>query len=556
MGSGFKRIGSLRTFNEYRDEEAATANRRSGVGREGLMLEYETLALRVHPPNVVIDNEAHETCTVITIDSANRPGTLVEVVQYLTEMGLCINSARISSDGGWFVDVFHVLDHGRKVTSRDKVDKLAAMLTVNYEPDVSPVAVIGAGAPPETASSPKAGKEWTTVFELAGQDRAGLLADVTQLLTCNGCDVRSAAVWTYRNRVAFVMSVMENGKPMSKSTKLTRLHELLIKMMGDKRGRAVVAVKNVKGEIHHDRRLHQRMLQEDQHEWARQLALHRSSLPSMVEERVWAEGDGEGGGSALGTRRSSVDLTRPSSPPPSDSSQASTTVPALDSKENLRSTRYSKPTITVTDMPALGYWVATIKCKDRTKLLFDTVCTLADMRYDVYHATIDSNNGKAFQEYFLRPCLGDAIWDEMRAAQLRAMLEVAVERRFPQGLKVHVHSVNRFGLLASLSRVLFENRLSIRRAVVKTHDGNASAHTFYVMDASGAPPNRERVEQACHMIGGKLVEAGSEPTEEQIKVGSGDYKFSFSFLNKQWFKEWSGTSASMSGSPEGLSGSL
>jgi len=36
----------------------------------------------------------------------------------------------------------------------------------------------------------------TTVFELAGQDSAGLLADVTQLLTTNGCNVRSAAVRT------------------------------------------------------------------------------------------------------------------------------------------------------------------------------------------------------------------------------------------------------------------------------------------------------------------------------------------------------------------------
>ena len=34
----------------------------------------------------------------------------------------------------------------------------------------------------------------TTVFELAGQDAAGLLADVTSLLTTNGCNVRSAAV--------------------------------------------------------------------------------------------------------------------------------------------------------------------------------------------------------------------------------------------------------------------------------------------------------------------------------------------------------------------------
>ena len=34
----------------------------------------------------------------------------------------------------------------------------------------------------------------TTVFELAGEDQSGLLADVTHLLTTNGCDVRSAAV--------------------------------------------------------------------------------------------------------------------------------------------------------------------------------------------------------------------------------------------------------------------------------------------------------------------------------------------------------------------------
>ena len=42
--------------------------------------------------------------TLITIASANRPGTLVEVVQGLTELGLDVHRARISSDGGWFVD--------------------------------------------------------------------------------------------------------------------------------------------------------------------------------------------------------------------------------------------------------------------------------------------------------------------------------------------------------------------------------------------------------------------------------------------------------------------
>lgn len=44
-----------------------------------------------------------------------------------------------------------------------------------------------------------------------------------------------------------------------------------------------------------------------------------------------------------------------------------------------------------------------IKCKDRTKLLFDTVCTLADCGYDVFHATIDSEASFSHQE--VRPQL-------------------------------------------------------------------------------------------------------------------------------------------------------
>lgn len=43
------------------------------------MLEHETLLLRVNPPNVDVDNQSHPSETVITVDSANRPGTLVEV---------------------------------------------------------------------------------------------------------------------------------------------------------------------------------------------------------------------------------------------------------------------------------------------------------------------------------------------------------------------------------------------------------------------------------------------------------------------------------------------
>ena len=49
---------------------------------------------------VTVDNETYDDRTIITVDSANRPGTLVEVVQCLTELGLNVKRARISSDGG------------------------------------------------------------------------------------------------------------------------------------------------------------------------------------------------------------------------------------------------------------------------------------------------------------------------------------------------------------------------------------------------------------------------------------------------------------------------
>lgn len=51
------------------------------------------------------------------MDSANKHGILLEVVQVLTDLNLTIKKAYISSDGGWFMDVFNVTDQdGNKVT--------------------------------------------------------------------------------------------------------------------------------------------------------------------------------------------------------------------------------------------------------------------------------------------------------------------------------------------------------------------------------------------------------------------------------------------------------
>ena len=66
----------------------------SSVTSDGLLLEYETLELRLHPPNVQIDNDTYDDVTVITIDSANRPGTLIEARRGLDiDMGAWPSSA-------------------------------------------------------------------------------------------------------------------------------------------------------------------------------------------------------------------------------------------------------------------------------------------------------------------------------------------------------------------------------------------------------------------------------------------------------------------------------
>lgn len=41
---------------------------------------------------------------ILQVDSANKHGILLEVVQILTDLNLTITKAYISSDGGWFMD--------------------------------------------------------------------------------------------------------------------------------------------------------------------------------------------------------------------------------------------------------------------------------------------------------------------------------------------------------------------------------------------------------------------------------------------------------------------
>jgi UTP:GlnB (protein PII) uridylyltransferase len=207
-----------------------------------------------------------------------------------------------------------------------------------------------------------------------------------------------------------------------------------------------------------------------------------------------------------------------------------------------RSPKFDRPIIEIMHCAHPDYWTVSIRCRDRTKLVFDTVCTLADLDYDIYHGTVDCANGVAHQEYFVRPRSGDGEFSGARATLLKAMLAQSIERRFPKGLKVHVRSHDRFGCLAALARQLQQAGLSVTRAKVRTFaTSRSSGHTLYVMDAAGGPPDRARVQAACQAIGGQLVESEDLAEGKALPCDSGRFSFSFSFLNRQWNENWGGS---------------
>lgn len=74
-------VSNLRSFPDYKESELKNSDL-SAVSPDGALWEHETLQLRVNPPTIEIDNQSSEDATRISLSSANRPGTLVEVSRF------------------------------------------------------------------------------------------------------------------------------------------------------------------------------------------------------------------------------------------------------------------------------------------------------------------------------------------------------------------------------------------------------------------------------------------------------------------------------------------
>ncbi|HIF09720.1 MAG TPA: ACT domain-containing protein, partial [Sneathiellales bacterium] len=73
-------------------------------------------------PQVLVDNNASDTHTVIEINGRDRPGFLSDLTYTLYRLNVSISSARIATYGERAVDVFYIRDlFGHKITHKSRI---------------------------------------------------------------------------------------------------------------------------------------------------------------------------------------------------------------------------------------------------------------------------------------------------------------------------------------------------------------------------------------------------------------------------------------------------
>lgn len=381
--------------------------------------EYEKLVIRMNTPRVVIDNAVCSTATLVKVDSARKHGILLEAVQVLTDLNLSIKKAYISSDGRWFMDVFHVTDqNGNKLTDDRVISYIEQSLGTIH-------------------NVRSKGFDGLTALELTGTDRLGLLSEVFAVLGDLQCNVVESKVWTHNGRIAALIYVKdcESGSSIEDSQKINIIEGRLRNLLkGDNDIRSAKTTVSM-AVTHTERRLHQMMFADRDYE-----------------------------------------------------------------RKSVVAPNHESPVVTVQNWVERGYSVVNVQCKDRTKLLFDVVCTLTDMQYVVFHATINTAGDRAYLEFYIRHSDGTPISSEAERQRVIQCLQAAIERRASEGVRLELCAADKPGLLAEVTRTFRENCLNVTRAEISTTHGTAF-NVFYVTDEMGQVADSKIIESVREKIG-------------------------------------------------------
>ena len=305
-----------------------------------------------------------------------------------------------------------------------------------------------------------------TVIELTGTDRPGLLSEVCAVLAGMRCAVRSAELWTHNTRVAAVVHGTDDGGSGGAIEDEARIADISTRLGNLLRGQSGVraaAAAAPGGLTHKERRLHQ----------------------MMFDDR-----DYDGGGGAA-----------------SSSPRGRSPTPATE--------------VSVTPCAERGYTAVVVRCRDRPKLLFDTVCTITDMGYVIHHGAVSSEpRGGAYQEYYIRHVDGDPVRSEAERQRVVQCLAAAIARRTADGLALEVRTGDRAGLLSDVTRIFRENGLTIRRAEISSERGEA-VDTFYLSDPQGHPVEAKTIDAIRAQIGEATLRVKHNPFADGDGAGGG-----------------------------------
>ncbi|KAK4410419.1 ACT domain-containing protein ACR4 [Sesamum angolense] len=429
--------------------------------------EYEKLIRRMNPPRVVIDNESCKNATVIQVDSANKQGILLEVVQVLTDLNLMITKAYICSDGGWFMDVFNVTDHdGNKITDEGILDYIQKSLGPDSCFASSMRRCVGVTS----------GMDHTSI-ELIGSDRPGLLSEVSAVLTHLKCNVVNAEVWTHNTRAASVMQVTdeETGGAITDPERLAMVKRLLCNVLkGSNKSREAKTAVSL-GATHTERRLHQMMFDDRDYE--------RMVVDSAEEKE-----------------RPNVNVV------------------------NWHDKDYSVVTIRCKDRPKLLFDIVCTLTDMQYVVFHGNVDAEGQklIRYIFFNILMNI-------EYCIRHTDGSPVKSDAERQRVIQCLEAAIQRRVSEGLKLELCTSDRVGLLSDVTRIFRENSLTVTRAEVTTRAGKA-VNTFYVRDASGYPVDPKIIDSIRQTIGQTILRVKGSPEESNQVPQESPTRFLFGGL--------------------------
>ncbi|KAF5818906.1 putative [Protein-PII] uridylyltransferase [Helianthus annuus] len=296
-----------------------------------------------------------------------------------------------------------------------------------------------------------------TTLELTGTDRVGLLSEIFAVLSELNCDVVESKVWTHNGRIAAIIHLKDcdSGSPIEDAKKIDRIEARLRNVLKGDNDIRSAKTSVSLAVTHTERRLHQMMFADRDYDRTPIVTTHG---------------------------------------------------------------RYS-PLVSVQNCSEKAYSVVNVQCRDRPKLLFDVVCTLTDMQYVVFHATINTGEDGAYLEFYIRHIDGSPISSEAEKQRVIMCLKAAIERRAPEGVRLELFKPDKPGLLAQVTRTFRENAMNVTQAEISTTMGMA-LNIFYVTDAIGNPVDLKLVDSVMQEIGSGYLRVKELPLMYHQKTDS------------------------------------